>query len=83
VIFLQKLTDVKHNFLLANRFFKFATVSYILAAACDKLCMASEDLKEAYDDESDEKKLALLNTLVEYVYTFEWHDVYKVSSQKK
>jgi len=74
---------VKHNFLLASRFFKFTTVSYIIAAACDKLRMSSDDLNNAFVEESDNEKLNLLNTIVDYVYTFEWHDIYKVSSQTK
>jgi len=77
------MIDVKHNFLLASRFYKFTTVSYILAVACDRLKMCSEDLKNSHDEESDSEKLLLLNELVDYVYTFEWHDIYKVSSQAK
>jgi len=80
---LQKLQDIKHNFLLATRFFKFVTVAYIIAAMCDITGVTNDQLTEEFKDVPDEDKLRELETVVDKIFAMEWMDVYKVASQSR
>jgi len=74
---------VIHNFLLADRFFEFATVAYIIGCACDFMKISHEDILSEYLNVDKSSKLQLLEGCAEYILSFCWHDIQRIIGQEK
>jgi hypothetical protein len=73
---------VEHNFLLAVRFFKLCTVSYIISAACEFIGIGQNELDKECNEVSDLEKREMLEKVSKSILDLEWMDLYKITSQE-